>query len=152
MWVPDCSGGMLLQKMFKIRMLRLAENGFHTKFPDISTFPGFKVCWTPCVRHDLLRCCNFQPAFAAFDYDYKSFIFEQNHINCEAVVTRCLYVHGQYKFAYTAASGLMSHSAGYPTLTSFQGFSFSLPGPQFPGSNNNNKSKMRPSVFFLFIL
>ena len=44
--VRDClgrSGSMLPQKIFKIRMLRLAENEFHTtKFPDFSlTFLDF---------------------------------------------------------------------------------------------------------------
>ena len=42
MCVQDCLGGlggMLSQKIFKIRMLRLAENQFHiTKFPDFSCF------------------------------------------------------------------------------------------------------------------
>ena len=53
------SGGTQQEKIFKIRMLRLAENEFHkikfpdfpwlfpfaSKFPDIPGIPGY---WTPC--------------------------------------------------------------------------------------------------------
>ena len=46
MCVPDCSGGsggMLSQKIFKIRMVRLAEKSIsHTKFPDFFLFLFFK--------------------------------------------------------------------------------------------------------------
>ena len=43
--VKGGSGGMLPQKIFKIRMLRLAENEFHTtKFPDLS------LTISPCIE------------------------------------------------------------------------------------------------------
>ena len=58
-------GGMLPQNIFKIKILKLARNEFHTtKFPDYGnfvvfpwllkakflTFPGFPGQWTPCYK------------------------------------------------------------------------------------------------------
>ena len=70
---------MLPLKIFKIRMLRLAENEFHTtKFPDFSSlhrnsltipgFPAFLGCWTPCycaycVMDGKFQFCNPVPYY-----------------------------------------------------------------------------------------
>ena len=80
MCVQDClggSGGMLPQKIFKIRKFRLTENEFHTtKFPDFSLtflvfkvfknlliFPGFQV-----AEHPVLAVAKAQHAMTVGHY------------------------------------------------------------------------------------